>query len=136
MILDTDVLSAIVSPRCPPRVRAELEGAEGPIHTTAINWAEICYGLARHPSGVRLRQRYEKLVLPALEILDFDASCAEVYGPLRRDLEARGERLAEADLMIASIALRHKLVLVSGNIRHFGRVPGLELVDWLAGKAE
>jgi tRNA(fMet)-specific endonuclease VapC len=132
VILDTDMLSAIVSPRCPPRVARELERARGPVHTTAVNWAEICYGLARHPAGERMRQRYRKLVLPALEILDFDAGCAEVYGRLRAELEARGERLAEADLMIASIALRHGLLLVSGNTRHFGRIPGLKLENWLS----
>lgn len=135
MILDTDVLSAIVSPHCPPRVARELERAEGPIYTTAINWAEICYGLARHPAGERLRERYRKLLLPAIHILDFDSPCAEVYGELRARLESRGQRLAEADLMIAAIALRHDLTLVSGNTQHFRRVPGLRLANWLTEQA-
>jgi tRNA(fMet)-specific endonuclease VapC len=101
-----------------------------------MNWAEVCYGLARHRAGERLRERYRKLVLPALDMLDFDASCAEVYGPLRAELERRGARLAEADLVVASIALRHGLPLVSGNTRHFGRVPGLQLDNWLAEETE
>jgi len=134
MILDTDVLSAIVSPRCPPGVTQALRRAKGPIHTTSVNWAEVCYGLARHLTGRRLRERYAALVLPALEILDFDAACAEVYGDLRAALENRGARLAEADLMIAAVALRHDLPLVSGNIRHFSRIPGLKLINWLAGE--
>lgn len=133
MILDTDVLSAIVSPRCPERVVKELEGAEGPIHTTAVNWGEITYGLVRHARGNRLRKAYETRVLPALEVLAFDAECAEVYGGLRARLEKKGERLGEADLMIAAIALHHGLTLVSGNTRHFSRVPGLALVNWLEG---
>jgi len=131
MILDTDVLSALISPRCPPRVAKELERVDGPIYTTAVNWAEVCYGLARHPAGERLRQRYEQMVLPALDILDFDTSCAEVYGQLRAALETQGQRLGEADLMIAAVALQHSLTLVSGNTQHFGRVPGLVLVNWL-----
>lgn len=133
MILDTDVLSAIVSPRCPERVVKELEQAEGPIHTTAVNWGEIAYGLVRHARGDRLRRAYETRVLPALEILAFDAECAEVYGRLRARLEKKGERLGEADLMIAAIALHHGLTLVSGNTRRFSRVPGLALVNWLEG---
>jgi len=132
MILDTDVLSAIVSPRCPPRVAEELERAEGRIYTTVINWAEICYGLARHPAGERLRDRYDKLVLPAVEVLDFDIASAEACGQLRAELEARGQRLGEADLMIAAVALRHGLMLVSANTQHFRRVPGLILANWLA----
>jgi len=132
MILDTDLLSAVVSPQCPPRVARELESVQGALYTTTINWAEICCGLARHSSGKRLRERYERLVLPALEILDFDQACAEVYGLLRADLESKGLSLGEADLMIAAVALRHNLPLVSGNTRHFARVPGLTLINWLA----
>ena len=133
MILDTDVLSALVSPGCPDRVRRELAEAEGDIYTTAVNWGEIAYGLARHPSGERLREAYETRVLPALEVLGFDEQCAEVYGRLRAGLEKKGRRLGEADLMIAAIALHYDLPLVSGNTRHFSRVPGLRLVNWLEG---
>ncbi len=81
--------------------------------------------------GGGLRDRYERLVLPALEILAFDEGCAEVYGSLRAELEEEGEPLAEAELMIASIALRHDLMLVSGKARHFGRVPDLRFANWL-----
>jgi tRNA(fMet)-specific endonuclease VapC len=134
MILDTDILSAIVSPRCPERIVNELERAQGQIFTTAINWAEICFGMARHPKGEFLREKYQKLILPALDILDFDENCAEVYGLLRAALEKKGERLAEADLMIAAIALRHQLPLISGNTRHFSRVPGLKFENWLENR--
>jgi len=133
MILDTDTLSAIISPRCPASLTQKLQQHQGPIYTTAINWAEICYGLARHSSGKKLRKRYEELILPLLEMLDFDADCAEVYGRLRAELEAKGERLGEADLMIAAIALRHNLPLATGNTRHFVRVEGLEVENWLEG---
>ncbi len=133
MILDTDILSAIVSPRCPERVVRELRATEGPIYTTAVTWGEIAYGLARHARGDRLRKAYETRVLPALEVLAFDQECAQVYGRLRARLERKGERLGEAGLMIAAIALHHGLRLISGNTRHFSRVPGLKLVNWLQG---
>lgn len=130
MILDTDILSAIVSPRCPDRVKRELVAAEGDVFTTSVSWAEICYGLAKHRAGARLRKHYQEMVLPAVTILPFDGPCAEVYGLLRSELENQHRRLAEADLMIASVALRHDLPLVSGNVRHFSRVPGLVVVNW------
>jgi len=57
--------------------------------------------------------------------------CAEIYGRLRADLERRGVPLNDTDLMIASIALRHDLTLVTGNPRHFSRLPGLKLENWL-----
>lgn len=61
-----------------------------------------------------------------------NASAAEVYGPLRAQLEGEGRRLDEPDLRIASIALSRELTLVTGRVRHFSRVPGLEVENWLA----
>jgi tRNA(fMet)-specific endonuclease VapC len=40
-------------------------------------------------------------------------------------LETTGTSLAPADLEIAAIALANKLVLVTGNSRHFARISGL-----------
>jgi tRNA(fMet)-specific endonuclease VapC len=58
-------------------------------------------------------------------------AAAEIYGPLRSELGVKGKRLDEPDLRIASIALAHGLILVTGNVRHFDRVPGLTVEDWL-----
>jgi tRNA(fMet)-specific endonuclease VapC len=66
-------------------------------------------------------------------VLSFDVSAAAVYGPLRAQLEAAGRPLAEPDLRIASIALARGLTLVTGNVRHFERVPGLQVESWLPG---
>ncbi|HSR22290.1 MAG TPA: hypothetical protein VLW53_01985 [Candidatus Eisenbacteria bacterium] len=52
---------------------------------------------------------------------------------MRADLERSGRPLAEPDLRIAAIALAHDLTLVTGNGRHFSRIPGLRVESWLAG---
>ena len=66
-------------------------------------------------------------------ILPFDEAAAEVYGPLRARLESEGRPLAEPDLRIACIALSRELTLVTGDLRHFARVPDLSVENWLAG---
>ncbi len=58
-------------------------------------------------------------------MLPFDEAAAEAYGPLRARLEAAGRPLDEPDPRIASIALARDLTLVTGNVRHFDRVPDL-----------
>ena len=40
--------------------------------------------------------------------------------------------LAEPDLRIAAIALSRSLTLVTANTRHFDRITGLALENWLA----
>jgi len=128
---DTDVLSAVVR-RDPPlqllRRLAQVAPAEQA--TTTITLGELLYGAARRGSDRLLRQVREVLTL-ATVILPFDAEAAEVYGPLRARLESEGRRLDEPDLRIASIALAHGLTLVTGNVRHFSRVPDLAVENWL-----
>ncbi|MGI8610266.1 MAG: PIN domain-containing protein [Candidatus Dormibacteria bacterium] len=129
-LLDTDTLSALLKPR-PNLVlgrRLATEPAES-IFTSAITAAELVYGAAR--SGRPQLVGRVETVLDALPIVSFDAPSAYVYGRLRAELQTSGTNLAEPDLRIASIAMAYQMVVVTGNGRHFARVPGLQLEDWL-----
>lgn len=46
-------------------------------------------------------------------------------------MERLGITLGDADLRIAAIALARGLTVVTGNVRHFQRVPGLPIENWL-----
>ena len=70
-------------------------------------------------------------MLRAQVIVPFDAPAAEIYASLRARLEREGRRLADLDLMIAAICLARGLTLVTGNVRHFSRVPDLRVENWL-----
>lgn len=99
--------------------------------TTAVTLGELLYGAAKRGTP-QLAERVRQIVRRAAAVLPFDASAAEVYGPLRAQLEGEGRRLDEPDLRIASIALSRGLTMITGNVRHFSRVPGLEVENWLA----
>lgn len=53
------------------------------------------------------------------------------YGDIRWYLESKGMKLDSMDLLIGSTALQEDLILVSGNIRHFERIPALRLENWM-----
>lgn len=132
---DTDVVSALLKPDPPPpliRKLARVQPVEQLI--TSITLGELLYGIARRGSAA-LEERVRELIASTQQILPFDEPAAEVYGPLRARLEGEGRRLDEPDLRIASIALANDLTLVTGNVRHFARVPGLEVENWLAAGA-
>jgi tRNA(fMet)-specific endonuclease VapC len=127
---DTDVLSATMR-RDPPlplvRRLAALPAAQQ--HTTAITVGELLYGVARTPRA-DLVGRVRTLLESAITVLPFDAAAAAAYATLRTGLERAGRPLDEPDLRIASIALARDLTLVTGNGRHFDRVPGLRVENW------
>lgn len=129
---DTDVLSAVLrrDPDLPLIRRLALVPPEAQF-TTSITFGELLYGAAKHGSP-GLANKIRELVPGAVAILPFDEQAAEVYGPLRARLEAEGRRLDEPDLRIASIALSRGLTVVTGNVRHFSRIPELRLENWLA----
>lgn len=128
---DTDVISAAMRPAPPMHLVRRL--ARTPIEeqcTTAITVGEILYGAAR-AGRPGLVETLRALVTSAQPVIPFDEKAAEAYGPLRAELERRGQRLDGPDLRIAAIALSRDLTLVTGNVRHFERVPGLRVENWL-----
>ena len=64
-----------------------------------------------------------------IPVLDFDKSCV-TYGRIRATLEKAGLRVDDMDLLLASIALDNNLTLVTGNRKHFDRIPDLKLEVW------
>ena len=55
---------------------------------------------------------------------------ASVYGKIRADLELAGTPVEDMDLLLAATAVSRGLTLVTHNVRHFSRIPGLQVEDW------
>lgn len=97
-----------------------------------ITVAEVVRGLVkRQQVGALARWRAE---LEALEILPIDWAVGDLAGELYARLELAGTPIGRWDSLIAATALRHQLVLVSGNVRHYARVVEvgypLRIVNW------
>lgn len=58
-------------------------------------------------------------------------SAMREYGEIRWQLERTGQRIDNMDLLIAATALHEDLILVTGNTRHFDRIPGLRIDNWM-----
>lgn len=100
--------------------------------TSAVVVGELYKGAFRS-SAARHLENVEMRVLPAATVLSYDVAAARVYGRVRAHLESSGRPLADADLQIAATtALVHDLELVTGNVKHFKRVPGLRVTPVLA----
>ncbi|MCY4581712.1 MAG: type II toxin-antitoxin system VapC family toxin [Chloroflexi bacterium] len=134
-LLDTDILSNLAK-RTPSTVLiAKLASVPHEAQfTSSITLGEMVYGAYRMPAHTSLfLERLDRILLPNLAVLPFDIAAAHRYGELRAELERRGTPLGEADLRIGAIALSRGLIVVTGNLRHFQRIPGLMVENWLEG---
>jgi predicted nucleic acid-binding protein len=131
-LFDTDVLSHVLKRAPAPSLLGRLATVPPEQQfTTAITVGEMVYGAYRSPRREQLLRQLEERVWPNVRILPFNRAAAETYGRLRAELERAGTPLSEPDLRIAAIALTHDLTVVTGNVRHFSRVPGLRVENWL-----
>ncbi len=87
--------------------------------------------------GARKSGRYEEEVAAVAKILapfdtyDYAAvTCAPHYGEVRHELEQAAQPIGAMDLLIAAHARGLGATLVTNNLAHFRRVPGLKVTDW------
>jgi Predicted nucleic acid-binding protein, contains PIN domain len=67
--------------------------------------------------------------LKLVSILPDSDEIAKIFGKLRGGLRKKGELIDDFDLMIASTALHHNLIVLTNNRKHFERVEGLEIIS-------
>jgi predicted nucleic acid-binding protein len=132
-LFDTDAISEVLKPRpAAGYVRWLAAIPRDEQFTSAVVMGELYKGAFRSSAAARHLENVEKRVLPAVTVLSYDVAAARVYGQIRAHLESTGRPLADADLQIAATALHHDLELVTGNVKHFKRVPGLRISPALA----
>ncbi len=135
-VLDTDILSLMHVGHARLQERGErVEASE--IGTTIVTRVEILRGridfLLKAKDGRQLAiaqhwlHRSEEL-LSQIVILPFDSASLAEFDRLlaRRSLK----KLGRPDLLIASIVLARRDVLVTRNLKHFQRIPGLRVENW------
>lgn len=126
-ILDTDHCVAILRGRLD--VNQFIEPTEV-LYVTAVSVSELIYGAYKSDRVEGHLNAIEQL-LSAVTVLPFDTAAARRTGKVKADFRRSGVLPGEADLQIAGIALNEGHTLVTHNTRHFERVPGLSLADWL-----
>lgn len=139
ILLDTDHLSALKydeHPRC-RALRDRMNTSGDPFFaTTIVSGEEQMRGwLAKIHAAKDAEEQvawYDQLAwliefLADWQIIGFDQQAAAEF---KRLLRLR-LRIGTFDLKIAAIARVHDALLLSGNQRDFGRVPGLRVESWI-----
>jgi len=130
-LLDTNTCIRFINGRAPQIRQKMLTIADSDIGISTIVQAEMFAGSAKSQTPERSRE-IQQAFFRRFVLVSFDEPAALVYGDIRASLEKQGTPIGGNDLLIAATAIANDLILVSHNIREFGRVAGLKLEDWEA----
>jgi tRNA(fMet)-specific endonuclease VapC len=127
-VLDTDTCIAIL--RGNQAVIDRRAGTSDDVVTTWITAAELYYGAAKSRAPDANRELVDRF-LATLPVLDLDAASTQIFGEAKALLEQQGRKLADADLFIGAIAAARQATVVTGNRRHYERIPGVAIENWI-----
>lgn len=113
-----------------PSVISQLQAAadEG-LAISVISLAELYEGVYgsgnvdRHLQGLRQ-------FLGFVSVIGLDDAICRAFGQYRHRLRQHGQLIDNFDLLIAATSLTYQLTLVTSNLRHYARIPGLQIAQF------
>jgi len=128
--LDTNIITAFLKNdlRVVQRISDYLELFEK-LTINIISYYEILRGLKDLGNEEKLKKfrgfiQENELVSIRKETVE---KAAEIYTYLKKE----GNLIEDADILMASTAIVEDLVLITNNIKHFKRVKGLRIDNWI-----
>jgi predicted nucleic acid-binding protein len=128
-LLDTNTVIYIL--KGDPVVVANLKKhIHDPIKLGTITLMELYYGAYKSQKVTSNLAKIKNLE-NVMEIIPVGEEVAEIFGREKVRLEKEGIPLDDFDLAVGCCALAHNLTLVTNNVRHFKRIEGLQVINWL-----
>ena len=128
ILLDTDVCIEIL--RGNKEVIKRRAEYSDDVAISFMTACELFFGASKSSNPDRNKDLVEEFLL-TIEIIDGDLSVAEKFGEIKTQLQQAGTSVADADVLVASTALCRNVSLITGNTRHYGRIEGLNIENWM-----
>lgn len=110
------------------RLEAQLGAAEE-VGIAAITASELLHGVHRAtPDHRARREAFVEAVIAAFPPLPFDLLAARAHSRLWAELAAAGQDVGAHDRLVAATAITAGWRVGTANVRHFERVPSLDLI--------
>jgi tRNA(fMet)-specific endonuclease VapC len=106
-----------------------LEHRPSQLCISSLTLAELRFGADAKAS--RKLHRLIDTFISSVAVLPFDQAAADAFGSVATALARRGEPIGTFDTLIAAHARSCGVVLVTNNTKHFQRVAGLEMANWI-----
>lgn len=131
-LFDTDTVIALMRERVDGPLARRIGSI--PFHQqflSSVTLSELVYGAYCSQRPAYHLEMIRDALLPNIQIATFDVQAAYQAGKLRAHLKRQGKPIDSPDLQIAAIALARGFTLVTGNTRHFVRIPALSVENWM-----
>ncbi len=129
-LLDTNIVIYVIK-RKPLEVLEVFNRHAGNMAISSITLAELIHG-AEKSNKIAENLRVIEDFTSRLEVLPYSPKAAHHYGGIRAALEKIGQPIGINDLHIAAHARSEGLVMVTNNLSEFGKVPALQVENWVA----
>ena len=131
-LLDTNIISELTKKQPSPRLleRLSLVPATS-LCTASVCIMELRFGALRVPNSEALWGKLQKRILSKLTVMNFAYKEAFKAAEVLAHLYSTGQPVGVEDVIIASIAMSNGLAIVTANTKHFSRIPGLTVENWL-----
>ena len=129
-MLDTDIC-IFITRKSEPSLLERIESV--PLEQQCISvvtLAELLYGV-QVSSKKKANQEVVDFFAQHIEVLGWTPDAAKHYAEIRADLKKKGQQLGSNNLLIAAHARSIGAVIVTNNVKDFGRVKGLKLENWM-----
>lgn len=97
---------------------------------STVTYAELLLGVEKSAFSQK-NQILMNRFLFGVEILDFDQDAAQHYANIKATLQRQGMPVGDLDMMIAGHARSLGFTVVTNNRKHFDRIEGLTVEDWV-----
>lgn len=134
VLIDTSILIEHERGRLDLRARFEKLKTHA-VFLSVISASELLHGAYRatDPAVGARRRAFVEAVLARFSIIEIDLEIARAHAVLWNELAQRGQMIGVHDGWIAATCIAYEHILVTANVREFGRVPGLRVENWLLG---
>lgn len=123
IVVDTDIIIDYLKKRQPGAELLKKAYLKYRIHITSITVYELLYGVQRSGKTALINK-----LLSYVVILPLDEAAAEKSAVIHYALKSKGLDIGVKDSFIAGICETHNMPLLTRNIKHFNRIPGLKLL--------
>ena len=132
-LLDTNILSELIKKRPNPNVLSRLDSKPAQtLFTSSICIMELRLGSALREDSVVFWKKIDQEILSRVNVIHMGLNEALAAGDILAALRKTGQIIGVEDVLIAASALANKCIIITANIRHFSRIKGLKVENWLA----